>query len=710
MVKSVLELKGKIPNEILESILSRGISKLTPPQESAIKNGLLKGKNLVVSSPTASGKTLIAEIACVTHILSGKKSIYIAPMKALVSEKYNEFCESYPYIKTAVSMGDLDSNDPWLSEYDMLFVSTEKFDSLVRHGIDWLHKIGCVVFDEVHMIGDTSRGPTLELVITKIKDVINPQIIALSATIGNSDEIAKWLDATSITSDYRPVKLVKGVVKDSKAYIIKPTGKEIIILEGKSPIPEIRLLEDTVKKGKQLLIFFSSKRNAEASASRLAEQMKYLNNYTNKESLKKVSTLILKVLNSPTKQCEKLSANIEKGVAFHHSGLVNIQRNIIEDAFKAGTIKAICSTTTLGFGVNMPAHTVLIRDIFRYSAYGMDKIGVNEIMQLFGRAGRPKYDTEGRAFIQCGNNYSVGEIADRYINSDPEPIDSALGVAPVLRTHILSFIATGFIKDKKRMYEFMGKTLYSFQYGVESHLYNIISGVIDELNKWGFIQGTENDLSATRLGKRISELYIDPLSAKWIVENIGSSKDDISNLYMISNTIEMRSYIRPSKEKAGEIEEVFLKYIDSGKLIPTNNNTTYGFRDELGAFTTAMALNDWMEEKTENLILMDYHTTPGALYSKISNADWMIYSAIELSKILHAPYRQLISTRVRLRYGIKEELLDLVRLEQIGRVRARKLYSNGIRGVSDIRSSKDLVIKILGKETSKRIFVQLDMD
>src|SRR5271170_7474785 len=129
---NVSSLKGRLPNEIIEAISNRGIKELTPPQSAAIEKGLLERKNLVIASPTASGKTLVAEIACVNTILSkGKKAIYIAPMRALATEKFNEFRELYPYISTVISIGDLDSNDLWLKDYKMLFFSTEKFDSLL---------------------------------------------------------------------------------------------------------------------------------------------------------------------------------------------------------------------------------------------------------------------------------------------------------------------------------------------------------------------------------------------------------------------------------------------------------------------------------------------------------------------------------------------------------------------------------------------------
>ena len=133
----------------------------------------------------------------------------------------------------------------------------------------------------------------------------------------------------------------------------------------------------------------------------------------------------------------------------------------------------------------------------------------------------------------------------------------------------------------------------------------------------------------------------------------------------------------------------------------------YGYYDPVRAFSTALMLKDWTDEQKEQDIVKKYKSTPGEIYSKLSNADWMIYSAIELAKLIHKSAHSMINIRVRLRYGIKEELLDLVRLEQIGRVRARLLFMNGIRKVSDIRENRGRVEALLGKEVSKKVFDQL---
>lgn len=701
-------LKGRLPNEIIESISDRGISTLTPPQESAIKKGLLEHKNIVVASPTASGKTLVAEMACVNSIISkGKKAIYIAPMRALATEKFNEFKNSYPYLKSAISIGDLDSNDPWLKEYNMLFFSTEKFDSLLRHGIEWLQSVGCIVFDEVHMLGDISRGPTLELLMTKLSIMSDSQMIALSATIGNPEEIAKWMNAELVESDYRPVKLMKGIIHADKAYYNyeEEKSKEVELL-GSSKIPEIRLTQDTLLQKKQILIFYSTKRNTEVGATKLSEQIQTMLTPSEKEELEQISKEVLNVLDRPTEQCVKLSSLVAKGAAFHHSGLLNKQRALIEEAFKQNKIKAICSTTTLGYGVNLPAHTVLIRDASRFGNNYSERLGINEITQLFGRAGRPKYDKEGRALLIANTKDKVKELSE-YIESDPEPIDSALAVVPVLRTHLLSFVAENFLNNEKAIQKFMSKSFYCFQYGNQRHINNLIEEVMTELNEWDFIEVDNHEYRATKLGKRVSELYIDPLSAKWIIDSLKSEPDMTGILYMICNTLEMRPYVKATKES----EEEYAAYLfmnRSSKISKDYLTMDYDSYNPVRAFSTALMLRDWMSEQKEPEIVKKYASTPGALYTKLTNADWLIYASAELARILKVPQHRLVQARVRMRYGIKEELLDLVRLEQIGRVRARMLYMNGIEKITDIAKNKDKVKTILGQEVAERIFSQLE--
>lgn len=702
---NINDLVDQLPTEAIESVVKRNITVLTPPQEHAVKDGLLKNKNFLIAAPTASGKTLIAEMAMVKSVIwDRKKAVYVAPMRALVREKYTEFKESYPFLKIAMSIGDLDSLDKWLEEYDIILVSTEKFDSLIRHGLPWLQSIGCIVIDEVHMIGEPGRGPTLEILIAKLKRLSpSAQIIALSATIGNADEISAWLGAELVESDYRPIPLEKGIELNGLAQY--DSGREEK-LDSTSAIAEIRIVEDTLRKGKQAIIFYSTKRNAEAGAERLSKIVTKFLSKQEKDNLDEISKNVLNVLGKPTAQCEKEAKVIMGGAAFHHSGLVNEQRAIVEDSFKSNKIKVICSTTTLGLGVNLPAHTVLVRDTFRYEEHGSGHIGINEVTQLFGRAGRPKYDKNGRAFLIAQSKPEAEDLYRRYIDSGLDPVTSNLGILPILRTHTLAFVATRFLTSEESMLDFLNTTFYGYQYSNSSELRIILRKVLDELYKWGFIEPRASAYSATKIGERVSELYIDPMSARWIMDALTKLKDEVSILYMISNTVEMRPHVKATDQA----NEDFLnyEYMLSG-TVASYEADEFIIYDPVKPFSTALMLNDWIGEKGEKDIIKAYKTTPGALFVKVTNADWLLYASMEIAKLMRLSSTRLLETRIRVKYGIKKELLDLVQLEQVGRVRARLMYDNGIRTVHDLRKkeSEAMLIKLFGKDIAAKILSQV---
>ena len=208
------EIKAKLPKETYAALEKDGIKTLMPCQEKAVKAGLLEGKSLLVCTPTASGKTLIAELAGTKGIVENKgKTIYIVPLKALANEKHREFKRRYgDFLRISLSIGDLDRAEPHLSNSDFIVCTAEKLDSLIRHGSSWLNYVATVIVDEVHLMNDPGRGPTLEILITILKKMLkNVQIIALSATIGNPNELADWLGAKLVKDDWRPVKLKKGI-------------------------------------------------------------------------------------------------------------------------------------------------------------------------------------------------------------------------------------------------------------------------------------------------------------------------------------------------------------------------------------------------------------------------------------------------------------------------------------------------------------------
>ena|SRR3989338_3396781 len=211
------KIKDKLPEKLYAAIAAAGIAELRPSQVKSVEAGLLDGKNLLVCTPTASGKTLIAELAAVSAVLSMKgKAIYVVPLKALAAEKYNDFKKRYgSFIRVGISIGDLDSADPYLADYDLIICTAEKLDSLIRHHAPWIRMVAVVVVDEIHVLNDTGRGPTLEILITILRQLLpKVQLIALSATIGNPEELAAWLGAELVVDTWRPVRLHQGVYRE----------------------------------------------------------------------------------------------------------------------------------------------------------------------------------------------------------------------------------------------------------------------------------------------------------------------------------------------------------------------------------------------------------------------------------------------------------------------------------------------------------------
>jgi len=348
----------QLPKQAIDFLSQQGYSNLFPPQEDSVKAGLLDGKSLLVSSPTASGKTLIATLAIIHYLSSNSgKVVYLTPLRALAAEKFSEFKKLEPLdigkkIKIQISTGDYDSTDSSLAKNDVLILTNEKMDSIIRHGADWINDIGLVVADEVHLIGDADRGPTLEMILTKLKLLESkPQIIALSATITNVDELSKWLGCEAVTTNWRPVPLTEGVYDHGSVTMHDGRYFEI---ESSIRGPPVDLGVESVKDGGQSLLFAETRTRSASLATKAAEAIvKYLNDSEIVE-LEKVSEKILSD-NEHTELVKTLAKLVKKGVAFHHAGLNQNCRETIEEEFRNGRIKLLASTPTLAAGVNLPA-------------------------------------------------------------------------------------------------------------------------------------------------------------------------------------------------------------------------------------------------------------------------------------------------------------------------------------------------------------------
>jgi helicase len=685
-----------IPAEAKNAIANFGVTELYPPQEEAVKAGALEGKNLVLASPTASGKTFVAELCALKHILERDgKVLYLTPLKALASEKYKEF-KKYGVIKKAdgravsvgISTGDFDSSDPRMGKFDIIVTTNEKCDSLLRHRARWMDSLSLVVADEVHLINDVDRGPTLEVVLARLMQV-NPhiQVLALSATVRNVDEIAEWLKAAPVTTDWRPVVLREGVFLDGEIQF-KDGGT--VSVKGKAGDSSINLALHSVEQGGQSLIFASTRKNSVSLAKKAAPKVSGVLSKSLSRSLSHVAENIAGA-GERTRISEMLADLVRHGVAFHHAGLPSAHRNLIEDAFRDGLIKVLTATPTLAFGVNLPARTVVVSDYRRYeSGYGFYPIPVLEYKQLAGRAGRPKYDKTGESILIAKTEEERDYLFSSYILAKPERIWSKLGVEKVLRGHVLAPIAAEFAYSEQGVYDFFNKTLYAFQYGAGT-IKGIIAKILKFLYDEGMIEVDGPNLRATAFGRRVSQLYIDPLSAIIIRDGLQSRAPKMTNLsilQMVTHTPDMFPVMRPS---TGEVDKLMLFVEEhSGEFMfekPDEWGDRVAYEQFLGEVKTALVLRAWMDETSEEEMIETFNAEPGDLYRLIETARWLLYSSDELARLLgHKDLLPHITElQERVKKGIKAELLPLTRLEGIGRVRARIMFNAGLKSVEDLQ-------------------------
>lgn len=280
------------------------------------------------------------------------------------------------------------------------------------------------------------------------------------------------------------------------------------------------------------------------------------------------------------------------------------------------------------------------------------------------------------------------KILEEYIKGKPEAITSKLAVEPVLRSSILGLISTGFIYTKEGLFDFFKSTFYGFQFKDDFALNEKLIKILEKLEKYEFIIRDDEKLNTTLLGKRIAELYIDPESAWTLINGLKNGTSNMpafSVLQLICSTVEME----PLRVTSAEWDEIQAKLIDvEDKLLlkkPSEWDPEYEFFT--ASVKTAVILEDWIEEKSEEYVLERYKLRPGELYIKLQNADWLIYACQELARILNLKPLQvpIRKTRLRMKYGIRETLIPLVKLKNVGRVRARRLFNSGVKDLGDLK-------------------------
>ncbi|WP_338603398.1 ATP-dependent DNA helicase Hel308 [Sulfolobus tengchongensis] len=691
----------QLPKEAIEILRNRGISKLNPPQTEAVKKGLLDGNRLLLTSPTGSGKTLIAELGMISFLLKkGGKAVYVTPLRALTNEKYTTFKDWEKIgFKVAMTSGDYDTDDAWLKNYDIIVTTYEKLDSLWRHRPNWLNEVNYFVLDELHYLNDPERGPVVESVAIRAK---RKNLLALSATISNYKQIGKWLNAEAVATNWRPVPLIEGVMypekKKKKEYTVifkDNTTKKVI---GDDPIIAYTL--DSLSRNGQVLVFRNSRRMAESTAYKIANYMNFIN--LDEKGLAEVVKQLDDIEEGGSNEKEELKSLISKGIAYHHAGLSKSLRDVIEEAFRQRKIKVIVATPTLAAGVNLPARTVIIGDIYRFNkriAGFQEEIPVMEYKQMSGRAGRPGYDDIGEAIIIVRDKENADRVFKKYILSSVEPIESKLGSERAFYTFLLGLLSAEGDMSEKELAKFAYESL------LPRSLVDIyFDRAINWLTDHSFIKEQGDILTLTNFGKRVADLYINPFTADIVRKGLEDHKSacDIAYFHLLAYTPD-GPLVSVSSNEEEELTEI-VEDLDCELLIDEpyeeDEQSLY-----INALKVALIIKDWIEEVDEDTILGKYNIGSGDLRNIVETMDWLTYSAYQLSKELKLEdhYDKLRILNSRVKDGIKEELLELVQISGIGRKRARLLYNNGIKGLGDVIMNPEKVKSLLGSKLGEKV-------
>ncbi|MDD5960187.1 MAG: DEAD/DEAH box helicase [Methanobrevibacter wolinii] len=666
------------------------IKEFNPAQKAVIESGYIDDdSNYIIAIPTASGKTVLGVLGLLKTILNGGKGIYAVPLVSIQNEKVKEF-------KKFEEFGIKVGKSPRYA--DLAVMVFESFDAITRFSWNTLREVDTIVIDEFHMIGEASRGPTIECAITRAR-LINPsmRIIALSATLSNMEDIKTWLDAKVVEHDYRPVPLNKQVL-DNEIFNVKNKNDVVV-----------KIIEKSIKDNSQALAFVSTRRFTESLAKYVAGKIKNKITKEERQKFEKVSEELLNVPkrkgSRPTTTCINLANAAKNGCVFHHAGLFPEQKEIIEDEFRAGNILMIVATPSLMYGVNLPSKSVIIRDYTRWTNNGPQEIPVFDYEQMSGRAGRPLYDNEGYSYLLAKTSDEAIELEDKYVNGEIEPTTSKLvDNKDAFQKQIIAQISSSLSRNPDELKEFFMKTLYGFQmtsnesmkFFAEEGLKFEIESSLEFLMNNKIIRPGPEGFKTTEFGELIAKSNYSVETAVKIKEYTNTVEDYINIgefIYLLAQTpdIPLISFMArkskdPTKEKMSSLG-LFTTSIGSEEA-------------------TTVSLIEWIDERTEEEIENKYHVYAASCRRSAIEASMLTKFTKDIFNIfrIYKYDNELSTLSARLYYGAKEDILPLIiGVKRLGRKRGRQIvdtFGDDLRVPSENELQK---IDGIGKKLSKRI-------
>lgn len=665
------------------------IKEFNPAQKAVIESGYLEDKsNYIISIPTASGKTVLGILPALKTILNGGKAIYAAPLLSIQNEKVKEF---KAFEEHGIKVGKHPSNS------DLSVMVFESFDALTRFSWNVLREVDTLIIDEFHMIGEYSRGPTLESAITRAK-IINPslRIIALSATLKNIDEIEQWLDGKTVEHNYRPVPLNKEVL-DAEMFNTKNKNDVIV-----------KIVEKAIEDNSQALSFVSTRRFTESLATYVAKKIDKKTTKEQKQKFKQVADKLLEVPKKkgslPTTTCLKLAEAAEKGVVFHHAGLFNEQKEIIEDEFRKGNILMITATPSLMYGVNLPSKYVVIRDHTRWTSNGPASIPVFDYEQMSGRAGRPQYDDVGYSYLVAKTMDEAFDLEARYVNGEIELTNSKLiDNKDAIYKQIIAQIASSLSKNLDDLNDFFEKTLYGFQMKnnpsmsmfAQDSLNWELESALEFLLQNGIIRATPEGLKTTDFGNLIAKSNYAVETAVKIKEYVSTMEklNPAEMIYALAETPDLPLISFKGRKSKDPVRD---KLSECGLFAVDIGNPE----------ATAVSLIEWIDERNEYEIENAYNVYSASTRRSAYEASRLVKFAKNTLEVLgnYSNLKDMDYLSARLYYGVKEDIIPLVvGVKRLGRKRARLLMKTFGDNLSEASEKELQKVEGIGSKLAGKV-------
>jgi replicative superfamily II helicase len=654
----------KVADAVPEFADAFGFEEFNRMQREALPAIMDREENVVASAPTASGKTALAELAICKTLRDGGTALFVAPLRALTNEKESEWerFEDLGYSVYVVT-GERDLNPRRAERADVLVMTPEKLDSATRKHDSpryaFVTDVECVVIDEVHLLDSESRGGVLEVTVSRLRRLCAPRIVALSATMPNVDDVAGWLDAVPETTfefgdEYRPVDLHAGV----KTY---SHGQNSFADKYRRLYRAIDLAEPHIRDGGQALVFVSSRQDAVRAAAKARDEIAERDvpigargDYDFHNDAKDLSN-------------DALRKGVPDGVAFHHAGLAKEDRDRVEDWFKAGKVQLLFSTSTLAWGVNLPARCVVIRDTKHHDPLeGEVDVSPLDILQMLGRAGRPGYDDVGYGWVVCDRS-----DADRYrrLLREGKEIESRL--AEDLDSHLNAEIAMGTIADLDDVVSWLRTTFYYVRAESKPEAYDFegirdrMRATVESLVDRGFVE-TDADLGVetTALGNLASKYYLRLDTARRFRDLAARDRVSVDD---VLETVASAAEFDSVSARQSELDAV------GSVLAGSGDGLDDGPRKVLAILKSAMA-----------------NSTPADLRSDAwvirQNALRLLAALQEFLDRFAGPRAANLARRVEARVdsGVSRDAVGLTAIDGVGSRRASNLAAAGLRSPADV--------------------------